>query len=95
MLPTLEPGWFVLVNPQQVQALDDQVVLAVHPRQSDLLILKRARSTQNGQVWLTSDNSAEGSDSRSFGPVEAAAIQGRVSLVLDHPRLRIASTTAP
>ncbi len=85
MLPTLEPGWFVLVN-ERATPEAGSVVLARHPDDPELLIVKRTDPFEGGQYWLSSDNPSEGSDSRSFGAVETSAIVGVVTLVLDKPR---------
>ena len=85
MLPTLTPGDFVLVDPSRSPAVDD-LVLARHPHEDDLLIIKRVASLlDDGRIELASDNEAAGTDSRTWGPVRAEAIEGVVTLLLDHP----------
>jgi nickel-type superoxide dismutase maturation protease len=85
MLPTLAPGQFVLVDPSRAVAVDD-LALAHHPHEADLLIIKRvAEILDDGRVMLVSDNQAAGTDSRTWGPLSASAIQGVVTLLLDHP----------
>ena len=39
----------------------------------------------DGRIELASDNEAAGTDSRTWGPVRAEAIEGVVTLLLDHP----------
>jgi nickel-type superoxide dismutase maturation protease len=83
MLPVLKPGEVVLVNPyayrrQRPQAGD--IVLARHPSQQGLKIVKRIESiTPDNLVILVGDNSAESNDSRDFGPVPLVNILGQVS----------------
>ncbi|MFW2380754.1 MAG: nickel-type superoxide dismutase maturation protease [Acidimicrobiales bacterium] len=88
MVPTLEPGDFVLMQPSSQPVPSGEIVVAQHPRDPSLLIVKRSRPDGEG-YWLTSDNESEGSDSRDFGPVEASAVLGRVTMVMDHPRRRL------
>ena len=67
------------------------VVVAMHPQQPGLLLVKRlvARSGQvvygaalgADEFWLASDNPLVGADdSRNFGPVPATSIIGRMVL---------------
>ncbi len=88
MLPTLEPGDFVLIDPTPGLVSDGSIVVAHHPEDRGLLVVKRCRIVAEG-LWLTSDNQGEGSDSARFGPVAADAILGRVTMLLDHPRRRL------
>lgn len=90
MIPTLEPGAFVLMSLSSEEIPDGAIVVARHPREPGLLIVKRSRVVGE-EFWLTSDNQAEGSDSRDFGTVPAASVLGLVTLVLDDPRRPIAS----
>ena len=85
--PALRPGdWLLVRRTRRVRA--GQIVLARHPSQPDLLIVKRAaRQTPEGRWWLESDNPDAGAvDSRRFGPVPAALVQGRVLLRYWRPR---------
>ena len=75
MLPTLEPGWFVLFHPGAA-VVDGDVVVAGHPDQPELLIVKRLSSGS-----LLSDNQAEGTDF-----ADSSTVLGPVTLVLDQPR---------
>jgi nickel-type superoxide dismutase maturation protease len=75
MLPTLHPGdWLLARRTRRVRP--GQLVLAWHPGQPGLLLVKRAawRVEGDGEVgggwWLASDNPAAGAvDSARFGPV--------------------------
>ena len=75
MLPTLESGWFVLFHPD-ASAIDGDVVVARHPGQPDVLIVKRLSA-----AGLVSDNRADGIDF-----AETDTVLGPVTLVLDQPR---------
>lgn len=76
MLPTLQPGETVLVDPRAPARAGD-VVLARHPHQ-DLLVLKRvSRLTLDG-VELLGDNPALSTDSRHYGPLPLERLRGRV-----------------
>jgi nickel-type superoxide dismutase maturation protease len=84
MEPALRPGdWLLVRRTRRVHP--GQIVLARHPGRPDMLIVKRAarRVEGDGEVgggwWLESDNPAAGAvDSRRFGAVPAALIEGRV-----------------
>lgn len=86
MVPTLEDGWFVLVDPERVP-VEGELVVARHPERDDgLLVVKRVAAVESdGRLDLRSDNPDAGTDSRTWGPVEPAAIEGTVTLVLDRP----------
>ncbi len=56
------------------------VVVALHPYQRDLQLIKRVTDvTDDGRVFLQSDNPSEGTDSRSFGTISCQRILGRVT----------------
>jgi nickel-type superoxide dismutase maturation protease len=86
MEPALRAGDWLLVRrmtvpgrPPRLRA--GQVVVARHPERPDLLIVKRAARLDTGGWWLASDNPAAGAvDSRAFGAVPPALIEGRVLL---------------
>ena len=80
MLPALRPGdWLLVRRTRSIRP--GQIVLARHPGRPDLLIVKRAARRQGVGWWLTSDNPDPAAvDSRRFGPVPDALIQGRVLL---------------
>jgi nickel-type superoxide dismutase maturation protease len=79
MEPALRPGdWMLVRRTRRIRP--GQVVLARHPGRPDLLIVKRAARRVGGGWWLESDNpgAAGATDSRRFGPVPAALIEGRL-----------------
>ncbi|MCA9983374.1 MAG: nickel-type superoxide dismutase maturation protease [Anaerolineales bacterium] len=82
MLPTLNPGTELLYNPhayQQQAPAPGDIVIAQHPQQPDLPIVKRVELIlPDGAIVLRGDNRAESSDSLAFGPVAPALILGRV-----------------
>jgi nickel-type superoxide dismutase maturation protease len=86
MQPTLNPGdWLFVRRPiragHTLRLRPGQFVVARHPGRPDLLLVKRAARQEPGGWWLESDNPAAGAvDSRAFGAVPAALIEGRVLL---------------
>lgn len=85
MVPTLEPGQFVLVDPQR-SPKTGELVLARHPDQDEILVVKRLGSiTDDRRFVLVSDNPDAGTDSRTWGPVGQDLIEGTVTLLLDQP----------
>lgn len=81
MLPVLRPGDWLLVR-TGARVRPGSVVVARHPREEDLLIVKRAARRDAGGWWLESDNqrAAGRQDSWDFGAVPDALIVGRVVL---------------
>lgn len=79
MLPALRPGDFLLVRGGARVAAGDLVV-ARHPAEPDLRIVKRAVRPTPGGWWLESDNQrARGrQDSWDFGAVPGGLIEGVV-----------------
>jgi hypothetical protein len=86
MEPALRPGDWLLAwrgvharRPPRIAPA--QIVIAQHPCDPGMLLVKRAvRQVPNGW-WLESDNPGAGAvDSRSFGPVPAGLIHARVLL---------------
>jgi len=86
MEPALNPGDWLLVwrgvgGKRRLRIRAGQIVIARHPAQPDMLLVKRAVRQDRDGWWLGSDNSAASAvDSSSFGPVRAGLIQGRVLL---------------
>ena len=84
MEPALRPGDWLLVRrglragrPPRIRP--GQVVIARHPGQPDLLLVKRAARREIRGWWLESDNPGAGAvDSRVFGVVAPELIEGRV-----------------
>jgi len=86
MLPALRPGdWLLVRRTRRIRA--GQIVIARHPGQPALLLVKRAARRVDDGWWLESDNPDAGAvDSRRFGPVPAALIEGRVLVRYWRPR---------
>ena len=82
MEPALHPGDWLLVwrgtRPgRAVRVRPGQLVIARHPAQPDLLLVKRAARREPGGWWLSADNRAAGAaDSRTFGVVSGRADRG-------------------
>ena len=86
MEPVLRPGDWLLVRRsmrvgQAPRIRRGQIVIARHPGQPELLLVKRAARREQAGWWLESDNpGASAMDSRSFGAVPAGLIEGRLLL---------------
>ena len=82
MAPTLRPEDHVLIDPacySRGTARVGDVVLARHPLQTDVLLVKRVASIDaTGRVFVIGDNLNESSDSRSFGSLRTDAVIGKV-----------------
>jgi nickel-type superoxide dismutase maturation protease len=86
MEPALRPGDWLLVwrgvrsgRPPRIRP--GQIVVARHPGQPGLLLVKRAVRPESDGWWLGSDNPAAGAvDSRAFGPVPRELIEAQVWL---------------
>lgn len=77
MSPVLEPGdWIVVLRVND--ARPGRLVVARHPAQPELLLVKRLirREPAGGWYLLSANPAVAGVDSRRFGPV--AALEGRV-----------------
>ena len=78
MLPVLKTGDKVLVDPCATIAVAD-IVLADHPyKQNSRLIKRITEISASGDYFLAGDNPDESTDSRTFGPVRADTIIGKV-----------------
>jgi nickel-type superoxide dismutase maturation protease len=82
MVPSLYPGDEVLVDRQayglSLPAVGDLVV-AAHPGQPGLRIVKRVVAASNETCTLLGDNPAASTDSRSFGDIPVHMILGKVT----------------
>ena len=78
MEPALRPGdWLLALRTRRIRP--GQIVLAWHPEEPGMLLVKRAAGRVDGGWWLASDNPAAGAvDSARFGAVPAPLIEGRV-----------------
>lgn len=86
MEPALLPGDWLLVRRslragRPLRIRRGQVVIATHPRNGTMLLVKRAGHRAPNGWWLESDNPVAGAiDSRQFGAVPDELIEGRVLL---------------
>jgi hypothetical protein len=86
MEPALLPGDWLLAwrgvrtrRPPRVQP--GQLVIARHPGEPGMLLVKRAAEHVTGGWWLVADNPGAGAaDSYSFGPVPIGCVHARVML---------------
>lgn len=78
MQPLLKPGDEVLIAPGATPVPGD-IVVARHPFRRDVRLIKRVQAVVGDRYVLTGDNPAESTDSRTFGPVAAEQIIGRVT----------------
>ncbi|MCY4411739.1 MAG: nickel-type superoxide dismutase maturation protease [Caldilineaceae bacterium] len=86
MAPTLAAGAVVMLDPDAYNGRnprEDEIVVARHPRQADLRIVKRVAAVFESRaegllLVLASDNPGAGADSRVFGPVAINLVLGRV-----------------
>lgn len=93
MEPALLPGDWLLVT-RRIRAggavpriRPGQLVIARHPGQPGMLLVKRAARREPAGWWLESDNPEAGAvDSRAFGVVPGGLIEGRVLLRYWPPR---------
>ena len=83
MQPLLQPGEEILINPFAYQKVSPQIndlVVAMHPHQEGLEIVKRIhRIDEDGTFFLLGDNLAHSTDSRSFGTISQEKIIGKVT----------------
>jgi nickel-type superoxide dismutase maturation protease len=82
MVPTLEPGDWLLVDTDAFQdrtPKPGELVLVPDPRDRSRLLVKRtaAVSADGRHVSLAGDSPEGSTDSRAFGPVETDHVQGR------------------
>lgn len=79
MLPGLRPGDWLLVR-RRARIAPGHLVVARHPGDDGVLIVKRAAWRAGAGWWLESDNQAAAGrqDSWDFGAVPDALIVGRV-----------------
>lgn len=82
MVPTLLPGDGVLVlgglGPWRASVRPGDLVALTDPRDPGRIMVKRVAAVDGGRVSVRGDNDALSTDSRHFGPVDAAAVVGRV-----------------
>jgi nickel-type superoxide dismutase maturation protease len=85
MLPHLRSGDEVLVDPYAYRRnapRPGEIVLAQHPYQRDLKLVKRVEAVLEGDRYrLRGDNPSQSTDSRTFGNIPRGEILGRVTSI--------------
>jgi len=80
MSPTLEPGDWLLVDPdayvETPPAVGDMVLLP-DPRDPALLLVKRVAEVRDDDLFVAGDSPGASTDSRAFGSVAVRAVEGR------------------
>ena len=84
MEPTLSEGDVVFVDTNAYNNAgpeDGDIVVATHPQELGLQVIKRVEFTDEGGVYLKSDNAddPQASDSRRFGLVPIDLVIGKVT----------------
>lgn len=83
MLPLLEPGEEILINPYAYTKNKPKIndlIITIHPQNSQLAIVKRVTEMAvDGSYFLTGDNKAQSTDSRHWGTVCPKKILGKVT----------------
>lgn len=81
MLPLLRPDDELLIDPRAYRHRPPRVgdlLVAEHPQRPGLRLIKRVAAVAGDRCLLLGDNPLESNDSRDFGWVALAQVQGRV-----------------
>ncbi len=81
MVPTLENGQFILVDPDPPSISEGDIVICQHPHQ-DLEMVKRVVIIEEGRFFVQGDNTERSNDSRQFGWLTRVHIEGVVVSLL-------------
>ena len=76
MFPTLRAGDRLVVIPRRRVQIGD-IVAALDPRDSRMIVKRVAGIAPDGRVVLVGDNADASTDSRVFGAVAPSAVVGR------------------
>ena len=82
MLPLLQPGDEILFAPHAYKKSKPQledVIVASHPLQNNLTIVKRVINIEGDRYFIVGDNLQSSTDSRQWGKIGLANIIGRVT----------------
>lgn len=81
MAPTLLPGDWLLADPDAYRKRaprGGELVLLPDPREPSRLLVKRAVGLdEQGRLLVAGDDPSASTDSRTFGAVDPAAVEGR------------------
>ena len=82
MRPTLEPGDWLLVDPDAYAGTPPKVrdlVLVPDPREPSRLLVKRVAEVHDDgrELFVAGDAHEASTDSRDFGPVSTSTVEGR------------------
>jgi nickel-type superoxide dismutase maturation protease len=81
MAPTLQPGDWLLADPEAYRERSPsvgQLVLVPDPREPGRLLVKRVIAvSDDGQLEIRGDAAAGSTDSRVFGAVDPADVEGQ------------------
>ena len=80
MAPTLEPGDWLLADPDAYRDSPPRVgdlVLVPDPRQPSRLLVKRVAEVADGALFVAGDSPDASTDSRTFGSIDPASVAGR------------------
>lgn len=82
MAPTLRAGDWLLVDPDAYAdraPLPRDLVLVPDPRHVSRVLVKRVEAVSEDEalLFVTGDAAAASTDSRTFGPVDAATVRGK------------------
>jgi nickel-type superoxide dismutase maturation protease len=81
MSPTLVPGDWLLADPEAYRRRNPRVgelVLVPDPREPSRLLVKRiAGVASDGRLEVAGDHPEASTDSRTFGSIDPAGVQGR------------------
>jgi nickel-type superoxide dismutase maturation protease len=82
MRPTLEPGDWLLADPDAYAAAPPTIgdlVLVPDPREPSRLLVKRVAEVHDGgrELFVRGDAPAASTDSRTFGSVGTSEVEGR------------------
>jgi nickel-type superoxide dismutase maturation protease len=76
MLPSLENGEIHLAVRGHIFARRGAIAVFAHPQRPALTQIKRLVRKSNGTWWVEGDNAQASTDSREFGGIDPALIQG-------------------